>query len=188
MKWLKSLAHNLRKPKEPIFVGEQVPVNQSLEFSNHNLFIETYFSFLRKEFGISLPSSSWHSREYSTVYKNPYVEIRITFEIGTLPHACIRQEGGSTDAVCHLAVLDTERNMENLYAAHLSRLEPKRKRYIARVVKENIYDRREMDEDYRQWGQEEHEKILCLYANVIKKYPEILTGNFSRFSTPDSSA
>ena len=185
IRWLKNLVRQNRKPQEPIFLGKQVPVNQSLEFTSHKLFIEKIFSFLVDEWGFPPPSSGWQSREYHTVYMKEEVEVEIIFETGMLPHVSVSKgTEGDPDFSCHnIAVLDTEGNFRRLYEARFARVNPKEERWLDRVEYDNVYDHREIEEDYRQWGRAEHEKILCLYASLIKKHSEILKGNFTSFSS-----
>ncbi len=54
-------------------------------------------------------------------------------------------------------------------------------------MEENVYDRREIEEDYRQWGQGEHEEVLRLYAKLIQKNSEILTGDLRKFPITEES-
>lgn len=183
MKWIKNLIRQNRKPQEPIFLGEQVPVNQCLEFTSHKQFIEKMFSFLVNELGFPPPTSEWQLREYHTIYKKNDVEVEIIFETGMLPQVSVcKGTEGEPDFSCHdIAALDTEEYFRRLYETRSSRVKPKEERWLDRVKYDNVYDRREIEEDYRQWGRAEHEKILCLYASLIKKHSEILKGNFTSF-------
>ncbi len=113
MTWLRNLFGQSKKSQEPVFVGEQVPINQSFEFTSHKQFVAQHFSFLDTEQEFSAPSSDWYSREYCTTFRNPHIEIEVVYEVGMLPHVTIQKgEQGVPDYISHdLAILDGEKRL-----------------------------------------------------------------------------
>jgi hypothetical protein len=192
MNWLKdflSKGKDSSKLDNLLIHGDQVPVNQSPDFSNHNQFILQYLSFLVSDFNFNHPQSSWNSYEHHTQYTNNQVEISIVFISTIMPWMGIRKIDPDRLRTTYHSIgqLDQTGVISEIANLRFSRFKPKMDRYINRLVKENIIDGREIDDDYQKWGQKEQETLFREYARLIKEHPEILQGDFSVFEESNST-
>ena len=186
MNWLKRLfkkGNEHGRIKEPVFLGEQVPINQSEEFINHNRLIKKHFSFLLSKYNFKESSSSWCDYEFHTIYTNNAVEIAIVFLPSDMPWVGIKKvETEQLGNPYHnIANLGNSNVFGEIYNLRFSRLKPKVDRFHSRIKYDNVHDRSEIEEDYQKWGKKEQELFLNEYARLIKENPSILVGNFSLF-------
>lgn len=148
-----------------------------------------YFAFLETDFGFCRPNESWVSYEFHVAFSKGNIEIDIAVESdGTsMPWVSLIDYSQPADLDLTItpkncyAILSLEDNktITEIYKRRNERVNPKVDQFV-KSFRTNNYEttHKELDEDYAIWGKNELETILRENAEIIKRHPEILSGDF----------
>ncbi|WP_319501266.1 hypothetical protein [uncultured Draconibacterium sp.] len=166
------------KPKIDQSVG--TPVNKSSWFLTHTETIANEFNFLETELNFKKLKNEFVGREHWTVYGKEPMEVEIWGDVGDLPFVSIRNKDLPYDESKYL---DNRDNIEafNSTARQLrqnwtKRREPIQKLFMDNWLKKDNLDLSELDNDYENFGKQEHIEYLRQAAVTVRENIEFKKG------------
>ena len=150
------------KPKGP-------PVVETLQFKTHVATTTKSFEFLIHDFDFKCTENDFFSREHRIVYTKGAISVVISIIVGELPHVYIKNENLPYDESIGL---DNRINIEDLNTKAQEIRKTWQQRRILKRERLNYddLDFRELEEDYKLYGQKEHIEYLEEAAKTIFKH------------------
>lgn len=144
----------------------------NLGLRNHLEYLTEYFTFLITDYGFHLKTRRYYSREFWTTYTNLSIDIKIMFESGSeLPWVYI-EKCNKHDK--YLIISEYSDRMKSILQQKKERIEPIMSRFL-----KNNYDYSELDNDYINFGQNEHKEYMEEAAITLKDILENKTSEIN---------
>lgn len=148
-------------------------VNTSNWFLIHTETIAKEFQFLEAKLGFTKLKSDFVGHEHWTVYEKDEIKIEIWGDPGDLPFVCLRNTQLSYDESKRLDNRDSieafNPKARQLKQEWSSRRTPIRKRFMDNWSRQGHLDLSELNEDYTNFGQKEHEEYLREAAKTVRE-------------------
>lgn len=156
-------------------------------------FADIYFDFLISEFGFDKIPEYYVSYESHFGYRKDKIEINFCCEadgtslpwVTLLDHRNLTRIGNTVHPVFyHLTQIEVPEKMRKIFSERNERYNPKLKRFVETFdhTKNNYAEtHKELCLDYEIEGQSEIEILIKEYATIVRRHPEILTGDLSVF-------
>jgi hypothetical protein len=162
------------------------PVTQSLEFNTHVDHVASEFSFLITDFGFTLSKNEFIGKEFWIVYSNAPITVEILFERGSLPFVTLRNNNMPHDEAEYIdngdSVEEFSVKAQEIKNKRYQRRDPKEKRALDEWGNKDSLALKELSDDYKLYGRDEHIEYLKEAALTVRKNIEFRRGNMSRNS------
>ncbi len=159
------------KPMSNKSVG--TPVNKSSWYLTHTETTASMFEFLETALDFNKLKDEFVGREHWTVYVKEPIEIEIWSDVGDLPFVLIRNTELPYD---ESKLLDNRDDIDdfNSTAKRIrqdwdKRREPIQKRFMDNWLKKDNLDLSELDNDYKNFGKQEHIEYLRQGAMTVRE-------------------
>ncbi len=143
------------------------------ELKTHVDTVNYEFSFLSEDLGFTLMTNRFFGRELCTIYSKENIDVNIFFELGSLPIIKIRNNDLPYDESKSLfnadVVEDYNIRMKEIRSIRGKRRNPKQQRFMDEWLDKDNLNLTELDEDYDQFGRQEHIEYLQEAAKTVRE-------------------
>lgn len=153
--------------------SDKTPVNESLDFITHQKTLKDEFGFLISEFGFKKSLNRWCSYEFTTVYSKDNIDIIIIFTSLSLPLVSIKNKKLPYDESKNLInsdiIEDFNFKVRSIRSTNQNRTMLFRQNFIRSLKSDKEYDSFELENDYINFGKNEHIELLKESAKTIRE-------------------
>lgn len=168
----------VEKPENNQSAG--TPVHKSSWFLTHTETIDNEFKFLETELEFIKQVNDFVGREHWTVYEKEPIKIEIWSDFGDLPFVIIRNTQLPYNESKRL---DNQDNIDNFNSKAKRirqewhhRRDPLHKRFLDNWLKRDNLDLSELNNDYENFGKQEHIEYLRQAAITVRENIELKKG------------